>query len=112
MRWSSNFNAVLTNCRINSLNGEGYGDRSFSYTCNKCGCVINHEMLRVAKFKRDAENLILNDWPFGGTILSMTGELGVASTRPKVLDLRKPVRFSPINTFYYWSLPNLITGMY
>lgn len=52
------------------MTGTGYGDRDFSYTCHKCGGEINHDLLRVAKFKKEAENLIMRDWPLGGTILS------------------------------------------
>ncbi len=52
------------------MNGTGYGDRDFSYICHKCGREINHDLLRASKFKKDAENLIMRDWPLGGTILA------------------------------------------
>lgn len=42
---------------------------------------MKHDMMRVIKFKRDAENLIMNDWPLGGTILSNIGELDAAPVR-------------------------------
>jgi hypothetical protein len=54
------------------MTGTGYGDRDLSYICHKCGGEINQDLLRVAKFKKDSENLILRDWPLGGTILSTT----------------------------------------
>lgn len=50
--------------------GTGYGDRDLSYVCHRCGGEINHDLLRVAKFRKETENLIMKDWPLGGTILS------------------------------------------
>ena len=63
-------NYRLTAARIIDMDGTGYGDRSLSHICHKCGGEINHEFLRVAKFKKETENLILKDWPLGGTILN------------------------------------------
>ena len=54
------------------MTGTGYGDRDFSYVCHKCGRTVNHDLLKVAKFKKEVENLIMRDWPLGGTILSVT----------------------------------------
>ena len=54
------------------MNGYGYGDRNFETSCPKCQVVINHDLLRVAKFKKDTENLIMRDYPLGGTILCPT----------------------------------------
>jgi hypothetical protein len=54
------------------MTGIGYGDRDLSYVCHKCGGEVNHDLLKVAKFKREVENLIMRDWPLGGTILSVT----------------------------------------
>jgi hypothetical protein len=54
------------------MTGTGYGDKDLSYTCFKCGREINQDLLRVAKFKKEVENLIMRDWPLGGTILSTT----------------------------------------
>lgn len=51
------------------LIGNGYGEKDFSYYCERCANEIDHDILRVNKFKRDAENLLRNDWPMGGTIL-------------------------------------------
>jgi len=56
--------------RLEEMSGYGYGDRSFEHACQKCGAVINHEFLYVGKLKGDVDNVILKDWPFGGTILS------------------------------------------
>lgn len=51
------------------MSGTGYGDRDLSYICHKCGGMINHDLLRVVKFRRDTEKLITQDWPLGGTII-------------------------------------------
>lgn len=61
---------LLTCYRITELTGTGYGDRDLSYICHRCGGEVNHDLLLVAKFKKDTENLIMRDWPLGGTILS------------------------------------------
>jgi len=52
------------------MSGYGYGDRDLSFTCHGCCGDINHDFIRVAKFKNETENLLLRDWPLGGTILS------------------------------------------
>jgi Glycine-rich domain-containing protein-like len=62
----------LTFCRRPGLIGNGYGEKDFSYYCERCGNEIDHDMLRVDKFKRDVENLLRSDWPLGGTILHGT----------------------------------------
>lgn len=51
------------------LVGNGYGEKDFSYFCEECGGEIDHDMLRVAKFKKDSESLILNDFPMPGTLI-------------------------------------------
>lgn len=51
------------------MSGTGYGDRDLSFFCHKCGGQINHDLLRVAKFKKDTEKLVTDDWPLGGTII-------------------------------------------
>ena len=50
--------------------GTGYGDPGLSYVCHKCGGTVNHDLLRVAKFRKDTGNLITKDWPLGGTIIA------------------------------------------
>jgi hypothetical protein len=54
------------------MSGSGYGDRDLSYICHRCAGEINHDLIRVAKFKKETENLIMRDWPLGGTILAPT----------------------------------------
>jgi hypothetical protein len=58
--------------------GTGYGDRDLSFICHKCGGTISHNLLRVAKFRKDTENLIMKDWPLGGTIITPSTGLPVA----------------------------------
>ena len=69
-----NFITLLKRNRLADMSGTGYGDRELSHICSRCGVQVNHDLLRVAKFKKDTENLSMRDWPLGGTILSvMTG---------------------------------------
>lgn len=62
-----------------SLGGTGYGEKDFSHFC-VCGGELNHPLLRVSKFKKDAQNLLLRDWPLSGTVLSKA--TGVVSPIP------------------------------
>ncbi|KAG0645916.1 Glycine-rich domain-containing 2 [Hyphodiscus hymeniophilus] len=83
---------------ITDMTGTGYGDRDLSYMCDRCGGEVNHDLLRVAKFKKDTEYLIMKDWPLGGTILSpVTGS-------PDATTEKEWHRFD--NTF-----PNRLVGM-
>lgn len=67
----------LTLHSFKTMTGSGYGDRDFSQNCTSCSRSLNHELLRVAKFQKDAENLLLYDWPMGGTILTQEGTITV-----------------------------------
>lgn len=67
------YSLILTS--FNTMKGSGYGDRDFIHSCTSCDGMINHDLLRVNKFKKDVENLILNNWPLGGTILTNSGLL-------------------------------------
>ncbi|EHL02280.1 hypothetical protein M7I_1683 [Glarea lozoyensis 74030] len=100
---------------INEIEGSGYGDRDLSHICHKCSGYVNHDLLRVAKFRKETENLIMRDWPLGGTILTPnTGLPDAAGTLPmnsaalhfpnrligielrsKILDLISPQRANP-----------------
>lgn len=80
------------------MKGTGYGDRDFLYGCDKCGGQVSHELLRVAKFRKDTENLIMRDWPLGGTILST--KIGIPNAPlEKELDS------------HYETLPNRLIGL-
>ncbi|KAI9838829.1 MAG: hypothetical protein M1819_004035 [Sarea resinae] len=53
--------------------GVGYADKEFRDRCSKCSFVISHAVLRVQKFKRDMQLLLVNDVPMPGTLLSLEG---------------------------------------
>ncbi|KAH8596636.1 hypothetical protein B0O99DRAFT_685632 [Bisporella sp. PMI_857] len=67
--------------QITELNGSGYGDRGLVQICSGCGGRLDHDLLRVAKFKKDTENLLSKDWPLGGTILDPRTGTAAAPTR-------------------------------
>ncbi len=54
--------------------GHGFCDQVFSVVCGKCGLRVNHETLRVHKFHTDVENLVNEDFPLPGTVLSVSGQ--------------------------------------
>lgn len=64
--------ALADHFRLQEMSGTGYGDRDLSFVCHKCVGEVNHDLLRVAKFRKETENLIMRDWPLGGTIISTT----------------------------------------
>ncbi|KAI9684157.1 MAG: hypothetical protein M1829_003427 [Trizodia sp. TS-e1964] len=70
------------------LGGSGYGDSRFLKACQKCSLVITHDLLRVQKFRQDLEDLLKNNYPMPGTILSLQG-LPQASLDPA----KNPVTF-------------------
>ncbi|KAF4627796.1 hypothetical protein G7Y89_g10356 [Cudoniella acicularis] len=53
--------------------GTGYAEKEFHTTCPTCSTRITHEYLQVQKFRKDAEGLVLNNYPLPGTILSPDG---------------------------------------
>lgn len=53
--------------------GSGFADKSFSLPCSHCGITIDHEKLRVRKFRNNMQELLLKDTPMPGTILSVHG---------------------------------------
>jgi hypothetical protein len=81
---------LLISYRITEMLGTGYGDRGLSYICHKCGGTINHDLLRVAKFRKDTENLIIRDWPLGGTIIAPSTGTPVT---PTAMSQKEPVLF-------------------
>lgn len=56
------------------LIGEGYGDGNLNLTC-KCGLVINHNTLRVAKLRDDINKNVTYDLAMPGTILELRNGL-------------------------------------
>ncbi|KAK8050282.1 hypothetical protein PG994_012012 [Apiospora phragmitis] len=53
------------------LVGSGIGDGQLKSECARCGITIDEDLLRVAKFRDDVENLVTHDWPMAGTILDV-----------------------------------------
>ncbi|KAM0370862.1 hypothetical protein HYE67_002130 [Fusarium culmorum] len=51
------------------LIGTGYGDTKFEARCPKCNTKITKETLSVAKFCKDADNLVFLSEPMPGTLL-------------------------------------------
>lgn len=55
--------------------GCGFADKNFSFQC-PCGTVLDHELLRTQKFRKDIEALCFSDAPMPGTLLSIDGKPG------------------------------------
>ncbi|KAJ5389971.1 uncharacterized protein N7496_001039 [Penicillium cataractarum] len=51
----------------------GFADRSFATTCKHCRCLINHDRLRVAKFRSDLIELLNDKLPMPGSIYNLNG---------------------------------------
>ncbi|KAF2089653.1 hypothetical protein K490DRAFT_55237 [Saccharata proteae CBS 121410] len=54
--------------------GTGFADKDFEHYCDQAGSTLNHDMLRVLKFRGDVQNLITKDIPVSGTILDHEGK--------------------------------------
>ncbi|KAL6714165.1 hypothetical protein ACLMJK_008659 [Lecanora helva] len=50
----------------------GLADKYFSFQC-PCGTVLDHELLKVQKFRRDMQALCEDDIPMPGTLLGVNG---------------------------------------
>ncbi|CAH0036551.1 unnamed protein product [Clonostachys solani] len=61
--------------------GNGYGDGDFKHRCPQCNIMTDADLLCVAKFARDAENLVENGWPMPGTLLSLATGMPESSRR-------------------------------
>lgn len=53
--------------------GQGYAEPDLLKSCPVCKLSVTHDILRVAKFKRDAEELLRSDYPMGGTVVPGKG---------------------------------------
>jgi hypothetical protein len=51
----------------------GFADRSFATTCKHCRCLINHDRLRVAKFRSDLVELLQDKLPMPGSLYNING---------------------------------------
>lgn len=60
---------ILSSSRKPGVIGQGYGDGQLNWVCNVCNLTIDHDALRLAKFRDDAKNLVTLDWALPGTIL-------------------------------------------
>ncbi|KAH9873347.1 hypothetical protein J1614_005745 [Plenodomus biglobosus] len=61
----------------------GFAGKAFRYDCRNCGIMLDHEILRVGKFIKDADALIKRDKPLPGTILNSRGEPAIPSPGKK-----------------------------
>jgi hypothetical protein len=52
---------------------DGYADKSFKVNCSKCGSTIDHERLRVRKFRRDVRDWLTEQAPMTGTLCNSRG---------------------------------------
>lgn len=55
--------------------GSGYADSKFQTHCPNTECLfhIDHQVLRLQKFRKDMQLLMMNDVPMPGTILTVDG---------------------------------------
>lgn len=51
----------------------GLADQNFATTCPKCSSTINHERLRLSKFRKDLTALLEHNLPMPGTFYGLTG---------------------------------------
>lgn len=78
LRCSHHFNVLWTTAEIGSSadvafeSSRGYADRGFEAYCN-CGFKHSHQVLRVARFNRDVEDLLAFNRPLPGTYLNLEG---------------------------------------
>ena len=84
-RWDSQDTWTKTNSLdLSASYGEsvaaGFSDKKFEALC-QCGLVIDHELLRVQKFRRDIQALRNLDVPMPGTVMLPTGPYLLFSAR-------------------------------
>ncbi len=53
----------------------GFADKEFHRMCENCKVLIDHNMLRAQKFRKDLELLLLKDVPMPGTVLDINGTM-------------------------------------
>ncbi|PYI01980.1 hypothetical protein BO78DRAFT_472964 [Aspergillus sclerotiicarbonarius CBS 121057] len=52
---------------------QGFADKDFRTTCPRCRFSIDHESLKIAKFRQDIEALLAADLPMPGTYYNLRG---------------------------------------
>lgn len=64
----------------------GYSDKKFAAPCPKCKATINHERLKVLKFRKDVQALLQHSLPMAGTFYNLRGipEAGVQAMMHRV----------------------------
>lgn len=77
-RWDSKSAWETTRYGSNSvlkgeLTGNGFADKGFHFR-GPCGIVIDHELLKTQKFRRDIEALRFNEIPMPKTLLNHDGK--------------------------------------
>lgn len=55
--------------------GDGFADKKFRLQCPSCRELFDHDVLRACKFRKDVEQLLLNDTPMPGTVLNSAGKV-------------------------------------
>lgn len=70
--WTSSGNSSLWSISDGEL-GDGFADKNFRLRCPSCRMILDHDVLRAGKFRRDMEQLLLKDVPMPGTILNIVG---------------------------------------
>ncbi len=70
---SSHLKEYFESCRGYFESGRGFSEKYFIRTCAGCRLRINHDLLRVKKFKDDVRLLQVADFPLPGTVLSFAG---------------------------------------
>ncbi|KAI8936668.1 hypothetical protein NX059_007065 [Plenodomus lindquistii] len=62
----------------------GFAGAAFQHGCQNCGLTLNHEILRVGKFLKDADDLRKENKPLPGTILHTSGVPAVTYPGKKI----------------------------
>ncbi|KAI9928134.1 hypothetical protein MW887_002167 [Aspergillus wentii] len=74
------------NADCNFEESDGYADKSFHATCPRpfCQCTIDHEKLKLRKFRADLVELVELNRPMPGTVLNLNGALKSQTRMPEL----------------------------
>ncbi|KAA8647342.1 uncharacterized protein ATNIH1004_006034 [Aspergillus tanneri] len=84
---------------------KGFADKSFKATCPMCDFQIDHERMRIEKFRRDVHNLMFKSLPIPGTFYNFHG-VPEALKEPRT---RRKTQSSFPNRFIAAAGPELLT---
>lgn len=70
--WTTSGNSSLWSISGGEL-GDGFADKNFRLRCPSCQMILDHDALRVCKFRNDMNQLLLKDVPMPGTLLNIDG---------------------------------------